>query len=1022
MERIYEELDEVKAENEKLRVDYKIKAELCYNLKRAHSEQLAKIQEANSKVEKHAQELNEKAEEISEVKQSLEDLRRRFNEKESLCKHLAAVNDKLRVDGHEKSRELEEQNRGLALALDESNQKNIDLEQKINVFKAEIEGLKGLLSASQKKCLEAEKKVKAVREMRERDDMMTNLEEHSRKVEDQLKWKKEQFKHLEEAHQKLQDQFRASTKEWEQERSKLIDDICSLQTNLDSENRISKDLQNRLQMCNQALAHEESRRKYLEVEVSEFRTRFESTFADYQDNKSQLECMTDKRDKEIAALRHSLGTKETFYKEMEYRAGRLEEENQELLASIKELQEAQIQKAGSVSSLAKLRNKLRSVEQMHRDCSANLRAKEAEWSSQMEKMGRELNDYKFELENRDAGIEELKMELEGYHSSILQLKMQNDELYVFTLVLKAGISEAELKLANVGSEWNKHNEEREEHVLWLMKQLDMKTTALAKAERDIVEEHEKSESFLRRIDSLEFIEEQGVVMKKELDRYKEILEESSMCQSRSKEEALQIENDYKEKLREACDALDMANFELSKEQEKTTSLSMAVESLDRTEVKHLSMQKELEQALQRENDLKKHLKEVRDALNLTNLELAKERENTTSLSRAVESFDHIEEKRLATKKELEQALQREKDSKRKLKDTCDALDAANSELADKTSEGHQIEFELWIWKSIVECLKAELEQSQDLRREVESSLLAQTEVGESLKQENCRFVCELEGKDSKIGSCEEQILSLEKKLKRNEIQMEWLELESLGRELESALTVQIHAEKLFEQEKENLLQLVNEKSKKMDDLLDVVRSLEEKFNSLFTSFSSQLAEINLVSEVWERTSIALTLAMVEREEKKLMNMVLEEDISSMEKKLRMQEKALCCLKHKALDIEAELVAKQLEMEKLRHQLEGKLRNSDALVAELKAEKQNLLREREELLGFMGGLDDRICELNCEDMKLMETLGRMVAKGHGELLLDSEKENANNHHYSLSPTAKKLEAAVIEGRSPFRLLN
>ncbi|KAK7338762.1 hypothetical protein VNO77_19393 [Canavalia gladiata] len=48
------------------------------------------------------------------------------------------------------------------------------------------------------------------------------------KVEEQLKWKNEQSKHLEEAPKKLIDQFELRKKEWELEKTKLLDEIASL--------------------------------------------------------------------------------------------------------------------------------------------------------------------------------------------------------------------------------------------------------------------------------------------------------------------------------------------------------------------------------------------------------------------------------------------------------------------------------------------------------------------------------------------------------------------------------------------------------------------------------------------------------------------------------------------------------------------------------------------------------------------------------------------------------------------------
>ncbi|KAJ4714555.1 basic helix-loop-helix (bHLH) DNA-binding superfamily protein [Melia azedarach] len=1162
MERIYEELDDLKDENEKLRADCKNKSKLCENLKQAHNELLNKIQEANLKVEKQAQELNEKTEEVSEVKQLLEDLNRSLIEKESIVRRLSAANDKLRFDCDEKCRNWEEQNRQLVMALDEANEKNIDQEQKINVFMAETEGLKGLLSASQKKCLEAEREAKAPKKLRERDDMLLKLEDDNRKFEDQLKWKKEQFKHLEEAHEKLKDQFRTKSQE-------IFRTGCKSATKL--------------------LLMKKSCRKYLEVQVSEFRTHYENTFADYQDAKSQLECLTNQRDKEIAALRHSLGTKETFYKEMEYQAAKLEKENQELLMSLKELQEAQIQKAGSSSSLVKLRNKLRSVEQMHRDCSANLRAKEAEWSSQLEKMDAELNDYRSELERKDASIEELKMELEGSNSLALQLKMQNEEFSVMLVLLKAGLSDAQLKLVHVEGKRDIHSKEREEHVSLLMQQLEMKTAALAEAHTDIEVERQRTASLLRRIESFDHIEEHGLLMQKELDRYKEVLEESSKCQLSLKEQALQTESDYKKKLEEVCDVLDTANLELAKEREKAASLPRVVESLENVEAQRVLMQKELEkykemleessrcehhleeQAKQMESDSERNLKEVSDALDIANLELAKEREKAASLSRVVESSDHSEKQQVLMQKELEkykemleeasrcqhileeQAKQVDSDSQRKLKEVSDALDIANLELAKerekaaslsrvvessdhsekqqglmqkelqkykemleeasrcqhhleeqakqmesdserkvkevcdaldiltlnwrkKTSEGHQIEFELWIWKSIAENLKVEFEECQGLRKELEASLLAQVEVGEIVKQENRGLICTLEEKDSRISNFQKQVLLLEQVLKAKELEaaasnarMEstlsfqaekqmlqitrekdkiledlqreigWLEQESLRRELETALITQIGAEQSFEHEKENIIQLVEEKGQKIEDLLQLARSLEHNYNSSLNTFSSQLAEkqgeINLALEAWEKISAAETLAMLEIEEKKLMIVELEDEISSIQQKLELQEKSLSHSKQHAQEIETELEVKQKEMRTLIDQLEANLRTSDSCIDELRSENQILLEdvlrsssERENLFGLLRWLSDSISKFSDEDMQLMEILERIVQsfdnkksdlvwKSEGELL-DSVKENMNAHP---SPTIKKFET-VLEERSPFKQLN
>lgn len=1039
MDRAYEELDDAKAEIEKLRAEYKIKAELCENLKKAHNEQLIKLQKASLKIEKQSQELNDKTQEISEVKQMCEELKCSFNEKESIIKRLRDANDKHRVDYDEKCLKWEKENRDLMLALDEANEKIMNQEQSIRAHKEEIEGLKGCLSVSQKKCSEAEKRAKASKELSVRDDMLLNLEDENRKLEDQLKWKKEHFAHLEEAHEKLRNQFRASKKEWGQEKSTLFDEICSLQTSLDSQTRISEDLKNKLQMCNQALAHEESRRKYLEAQVSEFQTRFENAFTECQDAKSLVDSLTTDRDNEISALRHSLGTKETIYKEIKYQARKLEQENKELRISLRELQEAQIQESGASSSLAKLRNKLKSLEQMHRECTPNLKAKEAELSSQLEKLGAELNDSRTVLENKDAAIKELMMEFEGCQSLAMQLKLENEELKLgmsearlklanekaemdvrdkereenISLLMKqlettnAALSEAQLKLAKEKAELVVSDREREDNVSLLMKQLEMKNAALVRAQIDVREEREKAESLLRKVESLEVIEEQQLLMQKELESYREMKNT----------------------------ALVRAQTDIIEEREKAESLLRRVESLEFIEEQQLIMQNELE--------------------------------------RYREMLEESSRCQLLLK---EQVLQIESSSKEKLTEVCDALERANTELAEKICEENEIEFELQIWKSIAEHLKGELEEDHVVRKELEASLLAQIDVGETIKQEKNGLLQMLEEKDIRMDNLQLQILLQEQELKKREAeaasfagmetvisfesektsffqtmtekdkileQLEkevgWLEQESLRREFESAILSQIVAERTFEHEKENIIHLLDEKNQRIDDLMQFVKSLEQKFNSSLVSFSSQLAEkqaeINLVHEAWERIAAAEILAVLELEEKKLMVGELEDDIRNIQQKLELQERSLCHSREQALKIEAELGAKQLEMKNLTTQMETKLQTSDAFITELKSEKRSLLEDvmklsldRENLLGFIAGLSDRISELSAADSQMMGVLSNMVhsfdnnssgmvLKDDDELL-QSVKENLNIHS---SPSTKKYEA-ISDARPPFRERN
>ncbi|KAL4367095.1 hypothetical protein GQ457_05G014360 [Hibiscus cannabinus] len=1157
MEKVYEELDEVKVENEKLRADIKSKAELCEHLKKIQNELLTKIQEASSKTEKQAEQLLEKEEEISVVKQANEDLRRNLCDRETIVMHLNAANDKMRVERDEKEQKWEQESRRLLLALDEADEKNLDLEKNINVLTAEIKGLKAQLSVSQIKCSEAEKNAKNLQELKERDDLFVKVEEGRRKVEDQLKWKKEQFKYLEEAHNKLRDQFMMSKNEWEQERSTLLDEVSSLQTRLDSQIRITTDFENRLKMCNQALAHEETQRKYLEAEFSEFKARFGNVFSECEDAKSQLDRLNLQRENEVATLRHLLGTKESLYKEMEYRAGKLEKENEELLSSLKELQEARIQEARSSSSLLKLKNKLKSVEEMHKECLANLQAKEAEWKYQREETTRKLNSYSSQLESKDASLKVFEIELEEYLSSALQMKLQLEEVSVMLLLLKSKMFEAQPKLANVEAEFRLHDKKRVENLSILRQQLEMKITALAKAQRGIAEERERTTVLSKRVETLEQLEDKHQFIQEEFNRYKEMLEESSRCQLRLKEQCLQVDNDSKVKIREARDALDVTNSELAEEREKVASLSTRVQSLEFIERQWLMTQKELqsykerleeasrcqahleeqtlqiesesreklnqvcialdetkskltekrertaslikrvesldhieEQWLQTQKELERYkealsmsqrrleeqaelmknefgeeLREIYDALETANLELVEERERTTSLMKRLESSDHLEEQCVRRQEELERYKEmfeessscqlRLEEQNNELKKNCNALEKANSELMVKICEGHEIEFELCIWKSIVERLKVDFEERYELFTELETSLIAQVEVGKASKQEKDDLVCIIQEKEQRVVNLQQQIVTLEKEFKTRELEamsfaeesilqitrehnkiiedlqkeIGLLEEESIRQELEGVALAYISAERKFDHEKENLLQLVKDKDHRINGLLQVVRSMEEDLSSSLNSFSSQLSEkqtqINLVHEAWEKIVTDDILAKLETEEKKLMIKELEDDIHNIQKKLLLQEESLSDSKKLALTIETELEAKHVEMKNLTDQMEARLKTSEALVDNLKSEKTNLLEDimklsmdRENLVGFIGGLGDRIGEFSREDALLMGFLERIVQpfdnnnpsdfKGCDKHF-DSLKDNKNG----LLPSETKMDTKHLE---------
>ncbi|KAL7135486.1 hypothetical protein ABFS83_11G100300 [Erythranthe nasuta] len=457
---------------------------------------------------------------LQEEKRKLEDELKW--KKEQFC-HLEEAHEKLR--NQLRTREIEWENKeAMALALDNANSKNFDQEQQICALEHEIEGFKKIQFFSED---ESENKTKGLKGRDE--NAFLKLEEEKKKFEDQLKWKKEQFVHLEEAHEKLWSQLKTKEKEWEKEKVSLLDGISSLQTKLESQTRILHDLQSRFEMCNQALAHAEGKRKLLEAQLSESKTSFDSICAEYDVAKSNFESFNAKRDQEIASLRSSLSTKDILYKEMEYQFKKVDQEKQECLVLVKELQEAQIREAG-FSSCSKLQSKIKFLERAHMGCSTNLREKESE----LEKLSEELSVCRSALKNRDNSLNELKKELEACDSVILNLELINQETSLALLVLKSEFSE---------------------NIYELVEKLEQKKVALSLVQQDLEGEREKVSILLRKVEALEQVQ---VPLQKEVNRLEEMLKESTKSQLMSEEQVLQIQSD----LRKVNNALDRANEEL----------------------------------------------------------------------------------------------------------------------------------------------------------------------------------------------------------------------------------------------------------------------------------------------------------------------------------------------------------------------------------------------------------------------------------------------------------------------------
>lgn len=398
------ELDDRRAEVEALTANLRAKSELADGLKRASADQAAKLREARAEAERHAREAAARAEDAAAANEQCGHLTAKLAEKEQALRQLCAAHEKLKGTLRETTEGFEAGKRELLAALEDSEAKRQEQEAALRARDGEVARLRGMLSEKERKCGDAEQRARAPREVMMRDDMLVKVEEEKAAVESKLKWKVEQFRHLEEALKKVQDDFRVAKREWGADRSTLVDRIGALEIELDSKTRVAEDFRSRLEMCSQALAREEGRRKQVEAEMSNLRHMYGNVVSEFEEARSTLESLTADRDGEIAALRSTLAEKATMLKEMGYNKARLEQENDDLRSSLKEYQEAQICGSDAVVSLKGLQEKFRALEQTHRSCAEKLRIKEAEWRIHIEKLGSDLDGCLSKLDSRDIMV------------------------------------------------------------------------------------------------------------------------------------------------------------------------------------------------------------------------------------------------------------------------------------------------------------------------------------------------------------------------------------------------------------------------------------------------------------------------------------------------------------------------------------------------------------------------------------------------------------------------------------------
>ncbi|CAL4943072.1 unnamed protein product [Urochloa decumbens] len=942
MEEMCKELDDLRAEVEALTAQLRAKGEV--------------------EAERNAAEAAARGEEAAAAGERCGKLEARLAEKEQALRHLCGAHDALKGTLREKTEGLEADKRGLLAALEDAEARQAEQEAALRSRDAEVARLRGLLSEKERRCGEAEKRAVAPREMVMRDDMLVKLEEEKAAVEGKLKWKAEQFRHLNGALKKVQDNFSAAKREWGSDRSTLVDRISALKADLDSKTRVAEDFRSRLEMCSQALPHEEGRRKRVEAEMSELRHMYGNVVSDYEEARSMVESLTANRDGEIASLRSSLAEKATLLKEMGYTKAHLEQENEDLRTMLKEHQEAQIGGSDTIVSLKDLWEKFRALEQTHRTCTEKLRNKEAEWRMQMEKLGSDLDGCLSQLESRDMLIRELQNELLGSYKFLELQTVENWEALIITTVLQSRFREFCSCIDTVRLNMQHHCEEIEKEIASDRKQLEERNCAIVQSQ---AEQKQQSDG-----------------------------------------EASEKENKLQERLTKALGALDEANCALACRKNELSQLEINLDQ-QKQAVVHLEKQKvDMQSELEGYMDSNCILKRDLDDALVAKMEAEEVlRQEKVKLQGALDKASYVLSERSSELSQLKNYFHQHKqalehleklkvDMKTELRTYMDEncvlkRDLDGALIAKMESKECHIKEKEKLCSIISEKGKVIDELQQHVAVLEEENVGQKLDLGSLIKMEYEKSIQEVNSNYSEIKEVyDKKLLELEERVSFFEQKFTCMEQEILD---------------MFDQEEADWYTLIAEKELAISDIQRTVESVKLDIEQLLETAAAKV------------TSSAREC---ERELKSLqVDLVLEKEQSGNLKNLIGQLKA---------ETTAEMTEKSKEHFEVANKLQSLEERNEILEEQLgvlKCRTMDLsnvvLQKRDQLVDDLTGLTNTIREVIFGGKNLMSDLREIMQKVNEEETCNdtpsSEKANARTS----APLIKNKSGHVLDRRSPLK---
>lgn len=209
-----------------------------------------------------------------------------------------------------------------------------DLKAQVEALKRTLQEVEDTLSEESALRFKAEC---ALNEYKVREKSFLKLEQDGKVLQEEVKWRNEQFEALEAAHDKMRDQFHEGLSMWAAEKAAIVKDIEVLTENVQSRDIVIHDLRSQVKLREQSLAHEENCRKLLEFQLADAKAGYENVTAEYLAAQSILENLRENSKNELAFLKNTLEVRDGQLKELHVKQTQIDQDQKKLMQMEAEL-------------------------------------------------------------------------------------------------------------------------------------------------------------------------------------------------------------------------------------------------------------------------------------------------------------------------------------------------------------------------------------------------------------------------------------------------------------------------------------------------------------------------------------------------------------------------------------------------------------------------------------------------------------------------------------------------------------